>query len=249
MKYTLIYQKETDSTNLEASRLSDSAQHGTVIVAERQTAGRGRSGRNWMSESGDNLYFSLLLKPEFAPEQASMLTLVMAQAVAEAIDAVCGCACGIKWPNDIVLHGKKICGILTEMQPEAGRIRHVIVGVGINVNQTEFTGEALKYAGSLHGELGSKVDKEELLAEVLERFKGLYEAFCQETSLKNIRQAYESKLVNCGKEVMILDPKDTYRGVALGINNKGELLVQREDGTVEEIYAGEVSVRGLWGYV
>lgn len=249
MKYTFIYKDEIDSTNLEAGRLADEISHGTVIVAEKQTAGRGRRGRSWLSKSGENLYFSLLLKPDFAPGLASMLTLVMALAVAEAIDAVYNCNCLIKWPNDIVLHGKKICGILTEMQLEAGRIKHVIVGVGVNVNQTEFAAEGLVYAGSLCGELGVEVDKQKVLRAVLDRFKGLYQAFCQEGSLKSIQKAYEAKLANYGKEVNVLEPKGAYQGIALGINDKGELLVRRTDGTVEEVFAGEVSVRGLWGYV
>lgn len=251
MEYTYLYKQETDSTNLEIGRLADELSHGTILVADRQTAGRGRRGRSWLSESGENLYFSVLLKPEFAPAQAAMLTLVMAQAVAEGIDTVCGCECRIKWPNDIVLNGSKICGILTEMQLEGSRIKHVIVGVGINVNahQAEFAAEGLRYAGSLCGELGFKVDKEKLLKTILERFKGLYEAFCQEGSLKNMQKAYEARLVNYGKEVKVLEPKGAYQGVALGINDKGELLVRREDGTVEEVFAGEVSVRGLWGYV
>ena len=249
MKYTFIYKDETDSTNLEAGRLADEVSHGTVIVAEKQTAGRGRRGRSWLSESGENLYFSMLLKPDFAPEQASMLTLVMAQAVAEGIDAMCRCKCEIKWPNDIVLHGKKVCGILTEMQLDAGRIKHVIVGVGVNVNQMEFAGEGLTYAGSLRGELGMEVDKLEVLVEILGRFRGYYEVFCKEGSLKPMQTAYQSRLANYKKEVTVLDLKGAYQGVALGINDKGELLVRRADGMVEEVYAGEVSVRGLWGYV
>ena len=249
MKYTFIYMEEIDSTNLEAGRLADEIFHGTVLVAERQTAGRGRRGRSWLSESEENLYFSLLLKPTFAPEQASMLTLLMAQAVAEAIDEVCGCDCRIKWPNDIVLNGKKVCGILTEMKPGANGIQHVIVGVGVNVNQTAFVGEGLLYAGSLRGELGIEVNRDKLLDGILEHFNGLYEAFCQSGSLKPMQEAYEAKLANLGKEVKVLDPKGEYQGIALGINDKGELLVQKADGTVEEVYAGEVSVRGLWGYV
>lgn len=249
MKYTFIYKDEIDSTNLEAARLSDEACHGTVIVAEKQTAGRGRRGRSWLSESGENLYFSLLLKPDFKPELAPMLTLVMAQAVAEGIDVMCECKSEIKWPNDIVLHGKKVCGILTEMQLENGRIKHVIVGVGVNVNQMEFAGEGLTYAGSLRRELGVEVDRLKVLTEILERFKGLYEAFCQARSLEPMQKAYQSRLANYRKEVKVLDPKGVYQGIALGINDKGELLVQRADGTVEEVFAGEVSVRGLWGYV
>lgn len=249
MKYTFIYMEEIDSTNLEAGRLADEIFHGTVLVAERQTAGRGRRGRSWLSESEENLYFSLLLKPTFAPEQASMLTLLMAQAVAEAIDEVCGCDCRIKWPNDIVLNDKKVCGILTEMKPGANGIQHVIVGVGVNVNQTAFVGEGLLYAGSLRGELGIEVNRDKLLDGILEHFNGLYEAFCQSGSLKPMQEEYEAKLANLGKEVKVLDPKGEYQGIALGINDKGELLVQKADGTVEEVYAGEVSVRGLWGYV
>lgn len=229
--------------------MTDVLPHGAVIVAESQTAGRGRRGRTWVSRPGENLYFSLLLKPEFSTEQASMLTLVMAQAVAEGLEALCGCPCQIKWPNDIVLHGKKVCGILTEMQVEDGRIKHVIVGVGVNVNQTEFAVEGLTYAGSLRGELGIEVDREELLAEILGCFERLYEVFCQFGSLKPVKEAYEERLANYGKEVQVLDPSGAYQGVALGINDKGELLVRKEDGTVEAVFAGEVSVRGLWGYV
>ena len=119
----IIYKEEIDSTNLEAARLADSLPHGTVIVADAQTAGRGRRGRNWVSRKGENLYFSLLLKPEFAPEQASMLTLVMALAVAQGMEQVYGCTPQIKWPNDIVVNGRKVCGILTEMQMAVGAIR------------------------------------------------------------------------------------------------------------------------------
>lgn len=245
----LIYKKEIDSTNLETGRLSPELFHGAVIVAEAQTAGRGRRGRKWISESGENLYFSILLKPDFAPVQASMVTLVMAQAVAEAIEAVCGCNCQIKWPNDIVVCGKKVCGILTEMQVESDAIRYVVIGVGINVNQKEFEDQGLKYAGSLFGETGVETDRAELLAEVLLQFERHYEDFCKDGSLKSMKAAYEAKLANRNKEVRVLDPKGTYQGIALGINDKGELLLRREDGTEEAVFAGEVSVRGLWGYV
>lgn len=245
----LIYREETDSTNSEAARLTDKLAHGTVIVAEAQTAGRGRRGRTWVSGAGDNLYFSLLLKPDFAPQLASMLTLVMAEAVAEGIEAVCDCTCQIKWPNDIVVHGRKICGILTEMQVEAGHIKHVIIGVGVNVNQLDFVGEGLKYAGSLRKETGMEIDRVKLLSAILEQFEGLYEVFCEAGSLAPLKGAYQEKLTNYQKEVKVLDPKGAYQGVALGINDKGELLVRKEDGTVETVFAGEVSVRGLWGYV
>lgn len=249
MMRQLIHYEELDSTNLEAARRSKELAHGTVIVAESQTAGRGRRGRSWLSAKGENLYFSLLLKPDFLPAQAPMLTLVMALAVTEAVEQVCNCTCRIKWPNDIVLNGHKICGILTEMQPEKEKIHHVIIGVGVNVNQLIFDAEGLEYAGSIRKELGLPVDRAKLLEVILERFDRLYEQFCETGSLSGMRSAYQEKLANLHKEVRILDPQGVWQGTALGINDRGELIVRREDGTLETVYAGEVSVRGLWGYV
>ncbi len=245
----IIYKEEIDSTNLEAARLADSLPHGAVIAADAQTAGRGRRGRSWVSRKGENLYFSLLLKPEFSPEKASMLTLVMALAVAEGIEQMYECEPQIKWPNDIVVHGRKVCGILTEMQLESGRIKCVIVGVGINVNQMTFEEEGLVHASSLQKETGMCKDRRELLETVIARFMSWYEVFCEEGTLQSMKAAYEGRLANLSKEVRVLDPKGEYSGIALGINDQGELLVRREDGSQEAVYAGEVSVRGLFGYV
>ena len=245
----IIYKEEIDSTNLEAARLSDSLPHGTVIAADAQTAGRGRRGRSWVSRKGENLYFSLLLKPKFQPELASMLTLVMALAVAQGVEKVYGCKSQIKWPNDIVVNGRKVCGILTEMQLEGSKIKHVIVGVGINVNQMTFEEEGLQYASSLQKETGIYKERQELLENVIERFDALYQEFCKTGSLQCMKRAYEERLANRGMEVRVLDPKCEYVGTALGINDIGELLVRREDGSEETVYAGEVSVRGLYGYV
>lgn len=245
----IIYKEEIDSTNLEAARLAEKLDHGTVIAADSQTAGRGRRGRAWVSRGGENIYFSMLLKPEFAPEQASMLTIVMALAAARGIEAVYGCKTEIKWPNDIVVNGRKVCGILTEMQAVPGAIKHVIIGVGINVNQMIFDGDGLSYATSLQKETGICKDRKELLNEVLEQFWQLYPEFCLTGSLQTMVEAYQARLANLGREVRVLDPKGEYQGTALGINAQGELLVQKPDGTEVTVYAGEVSVRGLYGYV
>lgn len=263
---TMIYKDVTGSTNEDAARMAEELPHGAVIVADAQTAGRGRRGRSWVSAPGENLYFSLLLKPDFAPEQASMLTLVMALAVAQGIEAVyVGTRqtkathadelqselqqVQIKWPNDIVIGGKKVCGILTEMQAVPGSIRHVVIGVGININQAVFEEEGLMHASSLYLATGRQIDRQGLLAEVLCRFETLYAAFCQAASLKPILKAYQDRLVNQGKEVRVLEPQGAYEGIALGVDEQGQLLVQRADGSVEAVYAGEVSVRGIYGYV
>ena len=178
-----------------------------------------------------------------------MLTLVMALAVAQGVEQGYGCKSQIKWPNDIVVNGRKVCGILTEMQLEGSRIKHVIVGVGINVNQMTFEEEGLHYASSLQKETGIYKDRQELLENVIERFDVLYQEFCKTGSLQCMKSAYEERLANRGNEVRVLDPKCEYVGIALGINDLGELLVRREDGSEEAVYAGEVSVRGLYGYV
>ena len=254
----VYYYRSIDSTNLKAGELATrgaavkdgrETPHGSLVLADRQTAGKGRSGRQWDSPAGENLYFTLILYPRFPAGKASMLTLVMALAVSKALGEATGVNAGIKWPNDIVVDGRKVVGILTQMQAQAGKIAYVIIGVGINVARREFTGELAGKATSLENELGKKVSRETLLAGVLEHFELLYERFCQRTSLRELRPAYESRLVNRGRQVRVLDPAGEFTGTALGINDTGELLVETEDGAVQTVYAGEVSVRGVYGYV
>ena len=244
-----IYKDSLDSTNLEALRKADALPHGAVIVAETQTAGLGRSGRKWESPKGENLYFSILLKPEFASDKTPMLTLVMAVAVARAIAHITGANAEIKWPNDIILNNKKVCGILTQMQvPEDGNAQ-VVIGTGINVNQQVFDEAVLPYATSIQNEVDDVCSREDLLQAVLLEFEELYDAFASEGNLAFIQEEYENLMVNDMQGVRVLDPKGEYEAVALGINELGELMVQKKDGTTEAIYAGEVSVRGLYGYV
>ncbi len=256
----IIRKDITGSTNVDIAELANTLPHGAVVTAEAQTAGRGRRGRHWQSPSGENLYFSLLLKPDFVPDKAPMLTLVMALAVAQGIEDVYGAAdqaqheVQIKWPNDIIIHGRKVCGILTEMQVEAGKIKHVIIGVGVNVHQRDFVGEGLEYASSLDIEFGQQKGtttdlREQLLWNILERFTICYEQFCESESLAPLEEAYQARLINLGKEVRVLEPGSSFTGVALGIDEEGQLLVQKPDGSRVSIYAGEVSVRGLYGYV
>lgn len=241
--------EETDSTNLQAKMAAQGAGHGTLFVAERQTAGRGRLGRNWESASEGNIYFSLLLKPDFAPDVASQVTLVMGLAVTEVLREYCHADAGLKWPNDVVVKGKKLCGILTELGLAGKAIDYLVVGVGINVGQQNFPEEIAATATSLGLETGVKVNRTELLVRIMNRFENLYEEFVQEKSLAGMRERYNALLLNNGREVRVLDPKGEYTGMAGGITETGELLVERECGTVEMVYAGEVSVRGIYGYV
>lgn len=239
-----------DSTNIQAKKEAEAgAPHGTLVVTDLQTAGRGRWGRGWESPSGTNIYFTLLLRPTFEPSKAAMLTLVMATAVAKAITLETGLKVGIKWPNDIVVNGKKVCGILTEMSTEPDYIHYIVIGAGINVGKQKFSPEIEKKATSLVKEKGKKVSRSALLVKVMECFEEDYDLFLEYGDMTGLQGKYQSMLVNQDKTVCVLDPKGEYQGIARGIAPTGELLVEREDGQITKVYAGEVSVRGIYGYV
>lgn len=244
------YSATIDSTNLEAVRCAQGAwENGTLILTDMQTAGRGRRGRGWDSPGGVNIFFSLLLKPPISPDKASMLTLVMALSVAKGVEETAGTACAVKWPNDIVVNDKKVCGILTEMSVKPNEIQHVIIGVGINVNMADIPEELKNRATSLAIEAGRTIPRNMLLTAVLSHFEKDYEAFLQTEDLSGMLEQYNGRLINRGRMVRVLDPQGEFEGMAEGITPTGELLVRRADHTVETVYAGEVSVRGLYGYV
>lgn len=242
--------KETGSTNTEAKRLmEENSGSGLLVTADAQKSGKGRRGRSWSSPEGSSIYMSIGLKPEFEPQKASMLTLLMAMAVVKGIEKSTGIKTVIKWPNDIVLNKKKICGILTELTMEQDYINSVVIGVGINVNNRGFPEELKDTATSLFLESGKKVLRAQLVADIVKEFEQYYEKFLKELSLAFFVQEYDSYLINKNAMVRVLDPKGQFDGIAKGINEAGELLVEKEDGQVIEIYAGEVSVRGIYGYV
>ncbi len=248
------YKKETGSTNIDCKLLAQQgAPHGALAVAEAQVSGRGRRGRSWQSPAGISIYMSLLCRPDFAPEKAPMLTLVMGLSVAQAVSRYTGLPAKIKWPNDVVVNGKKICGILTEMEMglETKEIQYLVIGVGINVSNEAFPEELEGIATSLYLEAEEKEKKilrAVLVQYVMEAFEENYERFLQTLDLSGLQEAYNGHLVNRDAAVKVLDPKGEYAGVAKGIDKDGDLLVETEDGTVKKVYAGEVSVRGLYGY-
>ena len=246
-----FYHKEvTDSTGLDIKRLADmGSTEGTVVCADMQTAGRGRRGRNWQAKAGENLLFSILLRPQIQPEKAPQITLLMALAVTKILREYYGIDAKIKWPNDVVVNGKKVCGILTEMYLDGGKIDSVIVGTGINVNQKEIPEELTESATSLCLEKDAEYKREEILEYVLGAFEEYYEEFLQKGTLQQLIPWYNEWLVSRNKEVRVLDPKGEFTGISKGINESGELLVELADGAITAIYAGEVSVRGLYGYV
>lgn len=244
------YLEVTGSTNDDCARfMEEGAGHGIVVSAKQQLSGKGRRGRTWSSPAGQSVYMSIGLIPDIAPERASMLTLVMALAVCRALEDVMQETeeqkPQIKWPNDIVIGGRKVCGILTEMHLADRQIKNVIIGVGINIGRADFEEEIKGVAASLT----LQGDKEELPELLLQHFESYYDKFVEKCDMSAIMGEYVEKMVNMDREVTVLDPHGEYRGTALGIDEMGQLLVRKEDGTIHAVYAGEVSVRGIYGYV
>lgn len=240
---------EIDSTNTKAKELAEQGYpSGTLVVADRQIAGRGRRGRSWDSPAGIGIFMTLLLKPDINPNNASMLTLVTALATAQAISDVTGAEAKIKWPNDIVINGKKVCGILTEMSAQFDYINHIVIGIGINVHNESFPEEIRETASSLLLESGKHIHRADLIARFLERFEAGYAIFLQTEDLEGLMKDYNALLVNIQKQVRILDPKEPFEGKAIGITKRGELIVDTWESR-KLVSSGEVSVRGIYGYV
>ena len=247
--HKIIIMDSVDSTNSEVKRRAEEgAQQGLLVISEEQTAGRGRRGRYWESQKGQGIFMTLLLKPAIEPGNASMLTLVMGMAVRDAIQRITGLDAAIKWPNDIICDGKKVCGILTEMSAQIDYINYIVIGVGINVNNQEFPEEVRQVATSIYQQTGQAVKRGELAAETMNCFEKYYEKYLVTQNLQNLMEEYNRHLINRGREVLILDMKKQFSGTALGINESGELLVETNGETVC-VSAGEVSVRGVYGYV
>lgn len=241
--------KSLDSTNILAKQLAEEGYpNGTLVVAEEQVAGRGRRGRRWESQAGTAIYMTLLLKPDINPNNASMITLVSAMAVAKAIRNVTGERAFIKWPNDIVMNGKKVCGILTEMSAQFDYVNHIVVGIGINVHNATFPEEISEVASSLFLETGQHYNRAELIEATIEAFEEYYAVYLETQDLRGLVKEYNENLVNVNQSVRVLDPKEPFEGKARGITARGELIVDTWESR-KLVSSGEVSVRGIYGYV
>lgn len=245
-----VYFKTIDSTNDQAKRMAEQgAVHGTLVIADEQTGGKGRRGRSWSTLPDEAVAMTIIVRPDMSTEKASMLTLVMGMAVASACQELLSVPVRIKWPNDVVVNGKKVCGILTEMSAELHALHYLVIGAGINVNITNFPEEIQHVATSLYLETGQKIRRAALVQLCMKYFEEYYEIFWQTEDFTKLKGRYEEMLVNLEQKVCVLAPGNEYTGIARGINDIGELLVEKEDGQVEAVFAGEVSVRGVYGYV
>ncbi|MGN0758279.1 MAG: biotin--[acetyl-CoA-carboxylase] ligase [Candidatus Ventricola sp.] len=241
----IVYLPSVDSTNRRARQLAaEGAPHGTLVIADEQTAGRGRRGRGWISPAGEGVFMSLILRPQSHPSEVARLSMQTALAVALSIAQTTGLDARIKWPNDIVCGGRKVCGMLLEMNADEQAVHDVVAGIGINVHQTQFAPEIEKTASSLDLLSGQRVCRAALVRAFLEAFERA-EALAAQGALMD---AYRARSATLGQRVQVIAPAGSFTGTALEVTDSGSLIVEDEEGQRREVLAADVSVRGLMGY-
>jgi BirA family biotin operon repressor/biotin-[acetyl-CoA-carboxylase] ligase len=233
---------KTDSTNRVALELGHAGEaEGAVVLAEEQTGGRGRAGRTWHSEHAAGIYVTLLLRPKLAPVQAPLLTMMAGLSAHSAVQALTGLTVDLKWPNDLLLSGKKMGGILTEMHAEPNQVRFVIVGIGLNVNQDKFPAELADVATSLRTETGKPQSRLELLVRLLREFESDYNRFLRE-GVASVAARFESVSSYArGKRVRVTNGTESFAGTTAGVGPEGLLQVEREDGRITAVISGDVT--------
>ena len=241
----IVYLPSVDSTNRRARQLAaEGAPHGTLVIADEQTAGRGRRGRGWISPAGEGVFMSLILRPQSHPSEVARLSMQTALAVALSIAQTTGLDARIKWPNDIVCGGRKVCGMLLEMNADEQAVHDVVAGIGINVHQTQFAPEIAQTASSLDLLSGQRVCRAALVRAFLEAFERT-EALAAQGALMD---AYRARSATLGQRVQVIAPAGSFTGTALEVTDSGSLIVEDEEGQRREVLAADVSVRGLMGY-
>lgn len=233
---------QTDSTNTQA-KLHSSYPDGSVFIADIQNQGKGRCGRKWVSPKGTGVWNTILLKPDISLSDVSQITLIAGLAACKAI----GLDSKIKWPNDIVIGSKKVCGILTEMAAEIDHVNYVACGIGINVNDTDFDKDISHRATSMYIESGKKYKRNEIIARLLNEFEIFYKKFL-DGGLSSVIDDYKAFCVTLGKDVSVIFKHETVTGKAIDVNDSGELIVETKNGNII-VNSGEVSVRGIYGYI
>lgn len=245
----VVFFDETDSTNIRAKVLGEEGKpEGTLVVAESQSTGKGRRGRSFESPEGKSIYMTILLRPDMSPAKASMVTIIAAMAVRKALEEECSVKAGIKWPNDIVADGRKLCGILTEMSAEPDKINYIAVGIGINVNNDSMPEIIKEVAVSLKMLTGTEQKRSRIIASVIKCFEIYYSDFLKEKNLSFVQKEYNKYLIHMEKEIEILKGNERCKAKSLGIADDGELIVEM-NGRTQTVMSGEVSVRGVYGYV
>jgi BirA family biotin operon repressor/biotin-[acetyl-CoA-carboxylase] ligase len=216
------------------------APEGTVVVAEEQTRGRGRLGRSWVSRKGEDITLSLVLRPNIDPSEAPALNLMVGLAAAEAIRDVAGVSTDLKWPNDVLTRGKKCCGVLTEMSADSGKVRFIVIGVGINVNGDALPEVIAGRASTLRREAGCRLSRARLVGAFLNHLEDGYLSFLKNGLQPFIKRWTERSSSVRGRRVVVAQPAGSFSGTTVGLSQQGALLVRREGGPVEEVLAGDI---------
>lgn len=242
---SILFSREIDSTNKRAKELAMyGAPEGTVVIAETQKEGRGRLGREWLSPNG-GLYFSVILRPKLRPKATSKLTFVAGLAVAKVLDEMFDLKVETKWPNDVLVNRRKICGIISEMNTTDETVNFVVVGVGVNVNfdvTKVFPKQLRKTATSLENEIGQKIQLEELFKMLLEQVENIYGIFLEE-GFDSILEKWKSYASFLARRVEVTTLTEKMNGVASDIDHEGALVLKMEDGTIRQVLAGDVSLQ------
>ena len=239
--HRIVHYFRTDSTNDVALKLAaQGAAHGTVILAEEQTAGRGRLGRSWYSEKSSGIYASIILRPPLAPAAAPVLTLMTGVATQQAVSSTTGLPVDIRWPNDLLLNGKKVCGILTEMSAELDRLHAVVLGIGLNVNHREMPPALKEIATSLRMEGRKSYSRAQILVAMLKELERKYRLLLDEGSAAITRAWTAASTYAKGKRIRVHSGVGEFLATTLGLEPSGALRVRREDGREESLVAGEI---------
>jgi BirA family biotin operon repressor/biotin-[acetyl-CoA-carboxylase] ligase len=234
----------TSTQKIAQSLANDGVPEGTIVVADQQTKGRGRMARAWYSPSGTGIWMSMVIRPNIPVNTTPQLTLLTAVAIVQAIEELTPLKPDIKWPNDIMINGKKIVGILTELQAEADQVHSVIIGTGINVNQKkeQFPEDLQNIATSILIETGEAWERAQFIQTILLKFEGLYSIFLSQ-GFKPIKLLWEGYAISINKKMIARTLKGTVEGRAIGIDDDGVLLIETEDRSIERIYSADIELK------
>jgi len=243
---SLYFFDTIDSTNDELKRMAaDGACEGTVVVSACQTGGKGRRGRHWQSDADVGIYMSVLLRPELSPENVQSITLLASSAVCKALDKYVPNKLGIKWPNDILINNKKVCGILTEMTSEPDKVQAIILGIGLNVwnKEEDFRDGLAETATSLSLNTDKELSRSLLVADILHELEDLYLGFAEKGDTSSFMDIWRSFSITIGRDIIIYQGDNKWQAKALDVLDDGRLLVETPDGQRRTILSGEISIR------
>jgi birA, biotin-[acetyl-CoA-carboxylase] ligase region len=228
-------------------KIGNEVEEGTVVISEEQTNGKGRWGRTWSSKAGEGIWMSIILKPEIEPNKAPFITLIAGAAIVKALNNL-QVSAKIKWPNDVIINNKKISGILTELSAEIERVNYVIVGIGINVKQMDFDGELKDKATSLYKE-NYNLSRVDIVIEIIQEFEKLYKSYILNNNGKETIDICKEYSAVIGKEIYVIKGDEKELAECIDINSEGNLVIKDSENNIREIMSGEVSIRGINGYV